>query len=149
MTNVTALPVAAKADPVARARAVGPAIAAVADEIERNQEIPEPVLGQLHESRIYRMLLPRSVGGDQLEPWLYFRAVEEISRSDGSVGWNVFVANSSALIAPFIPLESARAIYSDARGLISWGPPNQHPPLTAPAGYRVAGEWHFSSGYRQ
>ena len=68
MTSVTALPVAAaKTDATKRARAVGPAIAAVADEIERNQEIPEPVLGQLHESRIYRMLLPRSVGGDQLD----------------------------------------------------------------------------------
>src|SRR5882724_5253226 len=149
MTNVTALPVGAKVDPVARARAVGPAIAAVADEIERSQQIPEPVLGQLHGSWIYRMLLPRSAGGDQVEPWIYFRAVEEISRFDGSVGWNVFVANSSALIAPFIPLEAAKAIYGDPRGLISWGPPNQHRAIAAPGGYRVTGEWHFSSGYRQ
>ena len=149
MSNVTPLSVAAKIDPVALARAVGPAIAAVADEIERSQEIPEPVLTQMHESRIYRMLLPRSVGGDQVEPCVYFRAIEEISRFDGSVGWNVFVANSSALIAPFIPLEAAKAIYSDPRGLISWGPPNQHRAIAAPGGYRVSGEWHFSSGYRQ
>src|SRR5215471_7976122 len=149
MSNVTPLSVAAKIDPVARARAVGPAVAAVADEIERSQEIPAPELAQLHESRIYRMLLPRSVGGDQVEPWVYFRAVEEISRFDGSVGWNMFVANSSALIAPFIPLEAARRIYGDPRGVISWGPPNQHKLIAAPGGYRVTGEWHFSSGYRQ
>jgi alkylation response protein AidB-like acyl-CoA dehydrogenase len=149
MSNVTPLSVTAKTDPVAKARAVGPAIAAVADEIERSQEIPAPVLAQMHESRIYRMLLPRSAGGDQVEPWTYFRAVEEISRFDGSVGWNVFVANSSALIAPFIPLEAAKAIYGDPRGLISWGPPNQHRAIAAPGGYRVTGEWHFSSGYRQ
>jgi len=149
MSNVTPLSVTAKTDPVAKARAVGPAIAAIADEIERSQEIPAPVLAQMHESRIYRMLLPRSAGGDQVEPWTYFRAVEEISRFDGSVGWNVFVANSSALIAPFIPLEAAKAIYNDPRGLISWGPPNQHRAIAAPGGYRVTGEWHFSSGYRQ
>ncbi len=153
MTNVTPLSVAAKADhaadPVARARAVGPAIADVADVIERTQEIPEPVLTQLHEARLFRMLLPRSVGGDQVEPWVYFRAIEEIARHDGSVGWNSFVANSSALIAPFIPLEAAKAIYGNPRGLISWGPPNQHRAIAAPGGYRVTGEWHFSSGYRQ
>src|SRR5437899_6205556 len=101
MSNVTPLSVAGKADPVAdpvaRARAVGTTVAAVADEIERSQEIPEPVLGLLHDSRIYRMLLPRSAGGDQLEPWVYFRGVEEISRFDGSAGWNVCVANSPAL----------------------------------------------------
>ena len=149
MSNVTPLSVAAKTDPVAKARAVGPAIAAVADEIERSQEIPAPVLAQMHESRIYRMLLPRSAGGDQVEPWTYFRAVEEISRFDGSVGWNVFVANSSALIAPFIPLDAAKAIYGDPRGLISWGPPIQHRAIAAPGGERVTGEWPVSSGYRQ
>ncbi len=138
-----------KVDPVAEARRVGPSIAAVADEIETTQDIPEPVITALHESRLFRMLLPRSVGGDQVEPWTYLSAIEEIARHDGSVGWNMFVANSSALIAPFIPLESARAIYSDPRGLISWGPPNHHQAIAAPGGYRVTGEWHFSSGRRQ
>jgi alkylation response protein AidB-like acyl-CoA dehydrogenase len=147
MTDVAVLPL--KPDPFAQARKIGPAIAAVAEQIEATQEIPEPVLTALHEARLFRMLLPRSVGGDQVEPWVYLRAVEEVARHDGSVGWNIFVANSSALIAPFIPLESARAIYGDPRGLISWGPPNQHRAIAVPGGYRVTGEWHFSSGRRQ
>ena len=147
MRTVAALPV--KADPVARARALGPALEAAADEIERTQEIPEPLLSQLHEARLFRMLLPRSVCGDQVEPWVYMRAIEEIARFDGSVGWNAFVANSSALIAPYIPIDAARTIYSDPRGLIAWGPPNQHRAIAAPGGYRVTGEWHFASGSRQ
>jgi len=137
------------ADPVARAREVGPAIAAVADEIERTQSIPEPELTLLHEARIFRMLLPRSVGGDQVAPWTYLAAVEELAGHDGSVAWNTFVANSSAVIAPYISLEAARTIYADPRGLIAWGPPNQHKAVAAPGGYRVTGEWHFASGYRQ
>jgi len=138
-----------KVEPLARARELGPAIAAVADEIERTQEFPEPLLTRLHESCLFRLLLPRSVGGEEVEPWVYMAAVEEIARHDGSVGWNMFVANSSALIAPFIPLESARTIFADPRGLISWGPPNHHKAIAAPGGYRVTGEWHFSSGIRQ
>jgi alkylation response protein AidB-like acyl-CoA dehydrogenase len=150
MNNVGALSkAAAPADPVERARQVGPAIAAVADDIERTQSIPEPELTLMHESRLFRMLLPKSVGGDECEPWIYLRAVEEIAKHDGSVGWNLFVANSSALIAPFIPLESARAIYGDPRGLIAWGPPNHHKAIAAPGGYRVTGQWHFASGCRQ
>src|SRR5215472_12835530 len=153
MSNVTPLSVAGKlepmADPVARARAVGPAIAAVAEEIERSQEIPEPVLTQMHESRIYRMLLPRSVGGDQVEPWVYFRAVEEISRSDGSVGWNIFVANSSALIAPFLEPEAMRTIFANPRAVVAWGPPNESKAIAVPGGYRLTGQWNFASGCRQ
>ena len=147
MSTVTAL--SPRIDPVARARAIGPAIAAVADTIERTQEIPEPVLSQLHESRLLRMLLPRSVGGDQVEPWAYLHAVEEIARHDGSVGWNMFVANSSAFIAPFIPIEAATTIYADPRSVIAWGPPNHHRATAVPGGYRVTGEWHFASGSRQ
>jgi len=143
-------PTARLGDPVSRARSLGPAVAAAADAIERTQTIPEPLLSELHAARICRLLLPRSVGGDEVEPWLYLDAVAEIGRHDGSVAWNVFVANSAALIAPFIPLDTARAIFSDPRAVIAWGPPDPRYRATAvPGGYRVTGEWHFASGCRQ
>ena len=65
-----------KPDPVARARALGPAIAAVVDEIEARQDFPEPLITALHESGLFRLLLPRSVGGEQVEPWVYVAAIE-------------------------------------------------------------------------
>jgi indole-3-acetate monooxygenase len=143
------IPGAAGIDPVARARDLGLEIAAAADEIERTQSIPEPLLTHIHDARLARILLPRSVGGDQLDPWTYLHAIEEISRHDASVGWNLFVANSAALIAPFIPLETAKAIFTDPRAWVSWGPPNQCKVQAVPGGYRVSGEWHFASGSRQ
>jgi indole-3-acetate monooxygenase len=136
-------------DPVARAHELGPAIEAAADEIERTQRIPEPLLSQLHAARLGRMLLPRSVDGDELEPWIYLRAIEEIARHDGSVGWNLFVANSAALIAPFLSPESARAIFADPRAVVAWGPPNESKAIAVPDGYRVSGTWSFASGCRQ
>lgn len=136
-------------NPVARARALGPAIAAAADTIERTQTIPEPLWSQVVEARIPRLLLPRSAGGDQVEPWVYLHTIEEISRHDGSLGWNLFVANSATLIAPFIPLSAAQAIYADPRAAIAWGPPNEHTAIAVPGGYRITGEWHFASGCRQ
>ncbi|HEY4040385.1 MAG TPA: acyl-CoA dehydrogenase family protein [Rhodopila sp.] len=139
----------AGADPVARARDLGPEIEAAADQIERTQAIPEPLLTHILDARLPRILLPRSVGGDQLDPWTYLRAIEEVSRHDGSVGWNLFVANSAALIAPFIPLEAAQAIFADPRAWIAWGPPNHCQAKAVPGGYRVSGAWHFASGSRQ
>lgn len=136
-------------DPVMRARDLGPAIAAAAADIERTQRIGEPLLTQLHDSRLFRLLLPRSFGGEETDPWTYLRAVEEVSRHDASVGWNVFVANSSALIAPFMEPAAARTIYDDPRALISWGPPNAARAKAVPGGYRISGEWEFSSGCRQ
>ena len=110
-------------DPVARARELGPEIAAAADEIERTRRIPEPLLARLHDSRLFRMLLPRSAGGEEIEPAVYVAAIEEIARHDGSLAWNTFVANSSALIAAFWSLRQ-HAIFADPRGIVAWGPPN-------------------------
>jgi alkylation response protein AidB-like acyl-CoA dehydrogenase len=74
------------ADPLARARDLGPAVAAAADTVERTQAIPEPLLTQIHDARLARMLLPRSVGGDEVEPWVYMHAVEEVAATTGRSG---------------------------------------------------------------
>jgi alkylation response protein AidB-like acyl-CoA dehydrogenase len=137
------------ADPIGAARDLGPAIEAAAATIEQTQRIGEPLLTRLHESRLFRLLLPRTFGGEEVEPWIYLRAVEEVSRHDASVGWNIFVANSSALIAPFLLPGSAHAIYDDPRATIAWGPPNACRAKAVPGGYRIGGEWEFASGCRQ
>lgn len=139
----------ARPDPLARARALGAAIAAAADEIERARRFPGPLLDALHGARVFRMLLPRAYGGDEVEPGAYLLAVEEIGRRDASVAWNVFVANSSALIAAFLEPAAAHAIYDDLRALVAWGPPNDCRAAAAPGGYRVNGRWDFASGCRQ
>ena len=61
------------------------------------------------------MFLPRAVDGDEVEPWVYLRAIEEVSRHDGSFGWNLFVCNSASLIAPFLEPETMHAIFDDPR----------------------------------
>ena len=133
-------------DPVARARELAAEIAAAADEIERTRRIPEPLLGRLHDSRLFRMLLPRSAGGDQTEPAVYVAAVEELARHDASIAWNAFVANSSALIAAFLEPAANHAIFADPRSLISWGPPNASRARAVDGGYRLTGQWDFASG---
>jgi indole-3-acetate monooxygenase len=115
-----------RAEPVMRARELAPAIAASADEIERARRITEPLLGKLHKSRLFRMLYPRSVGGDEVEPAIYIEAVGELARADGSVAWCVSIANSTGLFAPYLDLEPARRIRRPARDL-RLGPAEQMP----------------------
>ncbi len=137
------------ADPIAAARTLHSAITEAADAIERTRRFPPALLDRLHAARAFRMLLPRSVGGDEVPPWVYAAAVAEYAQADASVGWNIFVGNSAALIAPFISAEAAQAIFADPRAVISWGPPNASQARAVPGGYRVSGRWAFSSGCRQ
>jgi indole-3-acetate monooxygenase len=135
-------------DPVARARELGAEIAAAADEIERTRRIPEALLGRLHDSRLFRMLLPRSAGGDEAEPALYVAAIEELARHDASVAWNAFVANSSALIAAYLEPAVNHTVFADPRSTVAWGPPNASRAQAVDAGYRLTGRWDFASGCR-
>jgi indole-3-acetate monooxygenase len=131
-------------DPLARVRELAPSIVAAAD----TRRIPEPLLTELHDARLFRMLLPRSVGGDELDPVTYVRAVEAASSQDGSVGWCLSIANSIGLIAPYLDIEIARRIWGDPRATCAWGPPNDCTALAVPGGYRVTGQWNFASGCR-
>ena len=135
-------------DPLAIARELGAAITGASDTIEKTRRIPPPLLAQLHHSRLFRMLLPRSVGGEQAEPGSYLTAIEEIARHDASVAWNMFVANSSSLIAPFLEPAIARTIFADPTTIVAWGPPNASRARAVAGGYRVSGTWDFASGCR-
>ena len=94
------------------------------------------------------MLLPRSVDGDEINPGAYLQTIEEISRHDASVGWNLFVANSAALLVPHMPAETAKTIFGDPRALIAWGPPDKHIAKAVKGGFRLSGRWSFASGCR-
>src|SRR5882762_7502094 len=91
---------------------------------------------------------PRSVDRDEVDPSAYVRAIEELSRADGSVGWCVSIANSTGLIAPYLDREVARTIWGDPRATVAWGPPNESRAVAVPGGYRVTGRWDFASGCR-
>jgi indole-3-acetate monooxygenase len=137
-----------RTDPVTRAQALSAELMAASDDIERTQRIVEPLLTHLHEARLFRMLLPRSAGGDAVEPTVYLRAVEDVARHDGSVAWCLFTGNSSALLAAYLPPEVARDIWGDPRAVVAWGPPNASKAHAVPGGYRVSGAWQFASGCR-
>src|SRR5262245_498827 len=99
-------------DPIARARELGTEIGAAVDEIEHTRRIPVALLERLHASRLFRMLLPRAAGGEETEPALYMAAIEELARYDASIAWNVFVANSSCLIAAYLEPAANHAVFA-------------------------------------
>jgi alkylation response protein AidB-like acyl-CoA dehydrogenase len=146
MNDVT--PFAAAREPAAKTRDLAGMIEAAADTIEKTQRFPAHLLDALHEARLFRMLLPRSVDGDAFEPGAYVLAVEAAARADGSVGWCLSIANSTGLIAGYMEPRFAREIWGDPRAVVAWGPPNEHKAAAVPGGYRVTGRWDFASGCR-
>jgi indole-3-acetate monooxygenase len=132
---------------VARGRELGGQLAAAADDIERRRELPEPIVAALVEAGLFRLLLPRALGGAELPPTSYVPVIEEIARHDASVAWCLGQANGCAMTAAYLGREAASEIFGDERGIVAWGPPGG--PAAARAvggGYRLTGSWSFASG---
>src|SRR5215510_14206641 len=81
---------------VAKARELGSLIREHAPEAERERCLSKPVIDALNRSKITKMLLPKSLGGLEIDPVTVLRVVEEIASFDSVAGWLLMVASSGA-----------------------------------------------------
>jgi len=140
---------AADSDLIGRARNLTDTIRAASDSIESDRRLPRGLLDALHEARLFRMMLPRSVGGLEADPITFFNVIETIAQADASVAWCLSQAGGCAMSAAYLDAPVAQSVFgSDPRAVLAWGPgPNVKAVLTE-GGYRVSGTWSFNSGGR-
>jgi alkylation response protein AidB-like acyl-CoA dehydrogenase len=138
-------------DCVANARALLPLIAAAAPRIEAERELPGDLVDALHDARLFRMLVPRSLGGEEISPIAFMQAIEEIAKADASTAWCIAQTSVCSTVARSLKREIAEEVFKkNPRGVLAWGPstaPNSKA-VVEPGGFRVTGAWPFASGSR-
>ncbi len=133
-------------DVVAAAKRLGPLILAAREEGEQIRRVPPRVANALAEAGLLQMFLPRSMGGPELDPLTVFRAIEEISKADGSIGWCAMIATDASFFMGWVPAEIGRQFCgcpADFRGAGSLRPLGRAYPVDG--GYRVEGHWNFAA----
>jgi alkylation response protein AidB-like acyl-CoA dehydrogenase len=137
------------ADAIERARKLRPTIEAAAAEVERQRELSPELLAELHAAKMFRLLLPRSVSGEELDPVTYLQVIEELAKADGSTAWCVAQASGCSISAAYLRPEVAREIFGAPDAVLAWGPSGPNANATrVEGGYRVSGTWMFASGSR-
>src|SRR5260370_26077049 len=79
--------IALDVDYVERAREIGPELEAAAREIEGRRELPDAIVEALIERGLFRLLLPRALGGAGLRPASYVGVIEEVAKHDARTAW--------------------------------------------------------------
>lgn len=133
---------------IARARAVGPLIAAAAGEIEEQRRLPPALLDRLHDAQLFRLLLPRSSEGIETDPLTFFHVMETIAQADASTAWCLCQAGGCSMSAAYLDLPVAHEVFADPRAVLAWGPGPKVKAIECEGGYRVTGVWSFVSGGR-
>ena len=133
----------------ARARALAPRIAEAAARIERERQLPPELLAALHDAKLFRMLLPRSVGGGEVDPVTYVKTIETIAKADASTAWCIAQASGGSMGAAYLAPEAARTVYGADDAVMAAGPGTTNTRAqVVEGGYRVTGNWSFASGSR-
>src|SRR5205085_569859 len=109
------------ADYLERARTLGPTIASFADRTEAERRLPAPLADALHEAGLFRMLLPRSLGGAELDPPTFVQVMEEIAKADASTAWVIGQTAGCSMIAAYLDREAAEKVFAAPRAVLAWG----------------------------
>jgi alkylation response protein AidB-like acyl-CoA dehydrogenase len=135
--------------PLEVARELAPKIRAAADEIDAERELPRPLFEALADAGLFRLALPRSLGGAELDLPTYIQVIEELGKVDASTGWIVNQGGVFATYAARMPHEIARLIWVDTpRAVVANTPAPTARAVAVPGGYRVTGRQGFSTGCR-
>ena len=134
-------------DPVAAAKALAPQIRAARNEIQSQCRLPDPLTEAMAQAGLFQLYVPRVMGGPEIDPITAFRAVEELSKADGSVGWCSFVASAVSIYAAWLPAELGRELFGqplDIRVAGSFRPTGHAKAVDG--GYKIGGRWDYVSG---
>lgn len=136
------------ADALERARALRPLLNAAAPRIDAANQVPDDVLAAMYDANLFRLLVPRDFGGDELEPADYIQCVEAIAMGNGSVAWCMNQGSGCSMSAAYTEPAVAAKILGVRDGVIAWGQLRGSKAIVVDGGYRVTGRWQFCSGGR-
>ena len=128
-------------DWVTRAQGLQDKIAAAADETETQGKVPSDIMEALHDKEMFRMALPRSIGGGESSPLMLMKAVEAVAQADASTAWCVGQGTGCTWGSGYISHDVCKDIFGPRDAILAWGPPKKAMAIPVDGGYRVTGEW--------
>jgi indole-3-acetate monooxygenase len=131
---------------VEAARALAPQIRAAGDEAERDRRLPNSLVAAFAREGLFRLWVPRSLGGEELDPMTFGRVLEEVSRADGAAGWCLAIGAGYGVLGGYLPAAAARELYGSDPHMRAAGAlrPMGEAAVTD-GGWRVTGRWPLGS----
>lgn len=137
-------------DLVAESLRLQPLIERHASANEENQRLDQEVVDALIDSGIYRMWVPKELGGVELSPTKSLELLANVAYSDSGASWVLMATGlATGTTGAYIGDEAAAAIYSDEGfGLIAGQGTRMGSATTTDGGYLLSGDWQFASGIK-
>src|SRR5258708_16618717 len=99
-------------------RELAPHVTARATEIEAGRRIPPDLVETLRSIGVFRMFVPQTHGGLELDLPTALEVIATLSRLDGSVAWTAMIGAGSAIFVPYLPRETYDQVYQNGPDMI-------------------------------
>ncbi len=127
-------------------RDLAPQIAVHRSAFDRDRRLPDAVFHALADAGLFRLWLPRALGGPELSPLDFMDVVEAAAALDGSVGWLVGNGGGMSRVGGYLPTAVDRKWFASPRTFIVSATGAVGKAEVVNGGYRVTGRWPFGSG---
>src|SRR5262245_24932649 len=107
------------ADLMDAVRRLTPLVRKRRDSFDQLRRLPEDVFEALADAGLFRLWLPRAIGGPELSPLEFMSVVEEASALDGSVGWLIGNGGGMSRVGGYVSHAVARDWFSNRRAFVA------------------------------
>jgi indole-3-acetate monooxygenase len=130
-----------------RVQQIAPVVREYADRGEQQRHLADPIVKAIREAGLYQMLVPRELGGLQVDALTFYLVVDALARIDGSTGWCMFINGGGPISAMFLQDDAAETIFRNGAHTIIAGtvfPFGRAVPCDG--GYQVYQRGNYASG---
>ncbi|PYE39200.1 acyl-CoA dehydrogenase family protein [Psychrobacter fozii] len=116
------------------------------EDTEAARKIAPTVVKQLSESALFRMGLPKSLGGWEGNPVETLKVYETLASAESSVAWIVWNNHLACTFGRFLDESSMKEIYNDPSHVYANSARPEGVATVVDNGYMVSGRWTLVSG---
>ena len=132
---------------IARARDMVPEIRGLAEETERNRNIPPHIVDKIRDAELLRTCRPKEFGGFEYDAVVALEIALAVSAACASTGWVLNGALSNGISFGHFPIEAQHELWGDGADPFTcacFAPTGTAVP--SQGGYMLSGKWSFASG---
>jgi indole-3-acetate monooxygenase len=123
-----------------------PAIRARREEIEKARRMPRDLIEDLRKTDVFRLGIPRALGGLEAAPAEIMEAIETVATADGSTGWCTMIATGNNSAAGAMNELGAKEIFVDPTAPSAGIAAPIGAAVRVDGGFQISGRWPFASG---
>lgn len=133
---------------MARIEGITPLLMSQADENENTGHLTDAAIDALHDSGVFRLGIPRELGGYEASPSQVIEVIEKLSYADASTGWAVMALQMiTGTTAAYQGKDATDELFANGGyHLMAGQGTRMGSAQKVEGGYLLSGSWSFASG---